>query len=331
MVAAENYGRQAREECSMSDTTPNDGNTNPDTDASATTPGRHETGPVDVDAETARRQADARDGAAPAASAPVEPVGEPISYDAPPAAPPAPSAPAADTDTRDAYVPAATVGATAAAAQAAPHDTAETQRLEPTPAYAPTNTVVQPPIYIQAPTAPRYKGNRGVGVLIALLATVIYAALYALVAFVLSGVGSGSLSDTASKFTDFVVLPIFYVPVIFFFIAFALLVIIVNRGGWWAYVLFGFLVAVAVYFSYIGGALLSVQAWNFTPDEAVRFVSQQWLNPGAIAAAVVAREVPIWAGAWIARHGRSVTARNAAAKAEYDRLLAEGPQGIRTN
>jgi hypothetical protein len=241
------------------------------------------------------------------ASFPAQPVGEPVSYDAPEASAPAENA------------------------------TAETQRLEPVatpaerPTGEPTNTTVQPPIYIQAPTAPRYKSNRGPGVVIALLSTVVFAALYAVVAFALSGIGSLSISDTASKFTEFIVLPIFYVPVIFFFVAFALLVLIVNRGGWWAYVLFGFVVALAVYFSYVGAALLSVQAWNFTPDQAVRFISQQWLNPGAIAAAVVAREVPIWAGAWIARNGRSITARNAAAKAEYDRVLAAGPQGIRSN
>ncbi len=336
----------------MSDTTPNDGNTNPDTDASATTTGRHETGPVGVDTEAARREADARDGAAPAASAhpaeqtnpeqahPGAPIGQPISYDAPDSAATQAYAPApvsADSVKRDTYVPAATVGGTGAATlasddaptreQPAPY----TQPAEPTQAYAPTNTTVQPPLYIQAPTAPKYKGNRGVGILIVLLGTAVYAALYALVALALSGIGSGSLNDTTAKFTDFIVLPIFYVPVIFFFLAFALLVAIVNRGGWWAYVLFGFLVAVVVYFSYIGAALLSVQAWNFTPDEAYRFVSQQWLNPGAIAAAVVAREVPIWTGAWIARRGRSVTARNATTKADYDRVLADGPQGVRSN
>jgi hypothetical protein len=318
----------------MSDTTPNDGNTNPDTDVSAT-PGRHETGPVDSDAETARREADARDGGQPAASGSVEPVGEPVSYDAPVAA---------DSVKRDTYLPAATVGTGTGAATLASDDTptrqqpaAYTPPAEPAPAYvpapaaAPVNTAVQSPVFIQAPTAPKYKGNRGAGILIALLGTAVFAALYALIALALSGIGSGSFADTTAKFTDFIVLPIFYVPAIFFFLSFALLIAIVNRGGWWAYVLFGFLVAVVVYFSYIGAALLSVQAWNFTPDEALRFVSQQWLNPGAIAAAVVAREVPIWTGAWIARRGRSVTARNAAAKAEYDRQLADGPQGIRPN
>ena len=324
----------------MSDTTPPEGNRNRNNEPNSepvdyagheertddpdyTGSGSHSAPAESGDATDAAAQAPASGG----------PVGEPISYDTPgtsrePAAP--------------FYVPAASVNS------ASENTTAETQRIEPvgspattpaatqgeatpTEAYAPTNTTAQPPVYIQAPTAPRYKSNRGPGVLIALLSTVIFAAFYAIVAFVLSGIGSLSISDTASKFTEFIVLPIFYVPVFFFFFAFALLVLIVNRGGWWAYVLFGFLVAVVVYFSYIGAALLSVQAWNFTPDQAARFIGQQWLNPGAIAAAVVAREVPIWAGAWIARNGRAVTERNATAKAEYDRVLAAGPQGIRQN
>ncbi|TFC60403.1 hypothetical protein E3O62_06780 [Cryobacterium sp. TMT2-15-1] len=327
----------------MSDTTSPEGNRNRNHD--------NEPEPVDYAGHEERTDAPDYSGtgshSAPAASGdahepttgspasyPAEPVGEPVSYDAPDASR-EPATPA--------YVPAASVN------RSSENTTAETQRLEPVehvderpvatqavtqtanPADAPPNTTAQPPVYIQAPTAPRYKSNRGPGVLIALLSTVIFGALYAVVAFVLSGIGSLSIADTASKFTDFIVLPIFYVPVIFFFVAFALLVLIVNRGGWWAYVLFGFLVAVAVYFSYIGAALLSVQAWNFTPDQAARFISQQWLNPGAIAAAVVAREVPIWAGAWIARNGRAVTERNTAAKAEYDRVLAAGPQGIRSN
>ncbi|TFC47057.1 hypothetical protein E3T26_07375 [Cryobacterium sp. TMT1-21] len=324
----------------MSDTTSPEGNRKPD----------HEPDSVDHTDHTERTDApdytgtgshagsaDYSDSAEPTASFPARPVGEPISYDAPAAQDAREpnelnDAEKREADKRDAYVPAATVAPAA-------NTTAETQRLEPVAnrsetanaTYAPANTTVTPPVYIQAPTPPKYKSNRGVGLLIALLSTGIFAVLYSLIAFALSGIGSLSLSDTAAKFTDFIVLPIFYVPVIFFFVAFALLVLLVNRGGWWAYVLFGFLVAVVVYFSYIGAALLSVQAWLFTPDEAARFISQQWLNPGAIAAAVVAREVPIWAGAWIARNGRSVTTRNAATKAEYDRVLAEGPQGIRSN
>ncbi|MEB0002145.1 hypothetical protein QN357_04220 [Cryobacterium sp. RTC2.1] len=309
----------------MSDPTSDERNTTPETDAPTAAYARSETDPTDQSAPGEPAHAAAAvpaDESAPvplaepAASAPVapvvvpEPVGEPISYETPAAV----SAEAAHED-----------------AQVATQDRTAAEHApvtDYTPGYTPAVPVQAPagPIYIQAPAPPVDKGNRGAGVLLVLLATVIYAIVYALVAFGIAGAGSGSVADAAAKFTDFIVLPVFYVPAVFFFIGFSLLVLIVNRGGWWAYVLFGFLVAVIVYFSYIGAALLTVQAWNFTPSEAVRFITAQWLSPYAIAAAVVAREVPIWFGAWIARRGRTVTARNAAARQDYDRRLAEGPQ-----
>lgn len=228
----------------------------------------------------------------------------------------------------EAYAPPAAAAGAAGAAGAgatttATHDAPTQQYPDYTAAPAQAQ---QTPIYVQAPTPPKNRGNRGPGILIALLATLAYAVLFALVVSVISGITSATFAEATQTFTEFIVRPVFYVPVIFFFLAFALLIAVVNRAGWWAYVLGGFLVAVVVYFSYIGGALLTVQAWNLTPSEAGRFVATQWLNPGAVAAAVLAREVPIWFGAWIARNGRKVTARNAEARKEYDRQLAEGPQ-----
>lgn len=256
-----------------------------------------------------------------------------------------------ETLTHEPYRPAATVGtgvttaaaATPAAAPVAPPAPEYTPRDE-YPEYSPTKTkpaaqaatptatqtATQQPIYVQAPTPPRNRGNRAAGILVALLSTVVYAALYAIVAMIIVGVNVSTAADATATFSEFIVLPVFYIPVIFFFLALSVLVALVNRGGWWAYVLFGFVVAAVVYLSYIGGALLTQQAWNYTPDEAARFVGTLWLNPLAIAAAVIAREVPIWAGAWIARRGRLVTERNAAAKTEYERQLAEGPQLTRS-
>lgn len=190
----------------------------------------------------------------------------------------------------------------------------------------PAATAAQSPIYVQAPQRPVDRSNRGVGVLIALLATGVFAVIYAIAIFIIAGVTSTTLAVAATTFTEFAVRPVFYIPVLFFFLAFALLVVVINRSGWWAYVLFGFLVGVVVYFSYIGGALLTVQAWNLSPAEVSRFLSTQWLNPGALAAGIIAREVPIWAGAWIARRGKRVTTRNIEARHEYEHLLAEGPQ-----
>ncbi len=189
------------------------------------------------------------------------------------------------------------------------------------------------PIYVQAPIKPKTKSNRGGGILIALLATVVFAILYAVAAFIIIGVTSTTVDVTVDGFTAFAALPVFYLPIIFFFLAYSVLIALVNRAGWWAHVLFGFLVGVVVYFSYIGAAMLGLvldgRADGLSTAELGRIVGTLWLNPGAIAAGLIAREVPIWAGAWIARRGRRVTARNIEAHAEYERLLADGPQVTR--
>jgi hypothetical protein len=358
----------------MSDTTPNEGNTKPETDA---TPEFREPGAIDYEAVPVENETDAArdagqyagsgDGTASEITADEVQEHRPVtaeppavdgvtvdefgaeektsttSNEAPPAAPDAYPAPvAAGAVKRETYVPAATIGEAstgsttgAGAATLAADDYAATSQY---PAYTPAATAVtaaavapaasvqQTPIYVQAPTPPKNRGNRGAGILIALLATVAYAILFAAIAFVIAAVNSTTVNAATNAFTEFLVRPVYYIPVIFFFLAFIALIALVNRGGWWAYVLFGFLVAVVVYFSYIGGALLTQNAWNYTPEEAGRFVASLWLNPAAIAAAVIAREIPIWFGAWISRRGRKVTARNAEARAEYERQIAEGPQ-----
>ena len=297
----------------MSDTTPNDGKTNPETDASVTTPEHREhddtetgSSAVEESSNAAGTEPDRYSGTGSHSAFTPEPVPEPV---------------AADPDKRETYVPTSTYGSNGATIRSD-----DSVAREQYPEYNPEQPVSQTPIYVQAPTPPRNRSNRRFGILVALLATVVYAALYSLVAFLIAGVTSNTIAAAGTLFREFAVRPVFYVPVIFFFLAFALLIAIVNRGGWAAYVIFSFLVAIIVYFSFIGGALLTMEVWNFTPDEASRFVGTQWLQPSAIAAAIIAREVTIWAGAWIARRGRNVTARNSEASEEYERVLAEGPQ-----
>jgi hypothetical protein len=223
----------------------------------------------------------------------------------------------ADAVRRETYVPAATVAAGSAAGAATLAD-------EPAPLYVEP----QPPqqaIYVQAPTPPRRKGNRGFGVLVSLVGTALFALLYAGVAYLLL-LGQRDSGEANAVFTEFLTRPVFWVPIAVFFIGFALLAAIVNRGPYWAYAVFGLLVAVLVYFSYIGGALLTVEAWTLTTDQAADFIAQRWLDPFAIAAAVIAREVPVWLGGWIAARGRAVNERNRLAVEAYDRELAAGPQ-----
>lgn len=188
------------------------------------------------------------------------------------------------------------------------------ERTEPTPA------PVRQPVYVQAPSEPKPKGNRGFGILISLLATVVFAVLYAAVLALLLVVNDGAVNTV----TDVLVKAPFWVPVIFFFVGMVLLVSVVNRGGWWAYVLGGFLVAALVYASYLGGLLIE-QAANISPSEVGGVVQRALLSPAAVVSFVIAREVPIWFGAWAASRGRKVTERNREARAEYQRILDQGP------
>ncbi|KRE21010.1 YrzE family protein [Agromyces sp. Soil535] len=218
--------------------------------------------------------------------------------------------PAAAEVPHETYMPAATVAAGAAT-------------LAPQPeAVAPSAAQT---VYVQAPKPPRSRGNRGFGVLVALIGTVLFALLYAGIAYLLL-LGQGDAAEATSVFTQFVTRPVYWVPIVACFVGFALLAAIVNRGAWWYYAVFGLLVGVLVYFSYVGAALLTVEAWTLTVDEAREFIGQRWLDPFAIVAAVVAREIPIWFGGWIAARGRTVTERNRLALEAYDRELAAGPQ-----
>ena len=230
-----------------------------------------------------------------------------------PAATPDPVA--ADSVRRETYVPSATVAAGTAAGAA-------TLEPEPEPYVAPTPQT----IYVQAPTPPKAHGNRGFGVLVALIGTVLFALLYAGVAYLLVTLYGALRDEGVQVFTQFLIQPVFWVPVVAFFIGFALLAAIVNRGPWWYYAVFGLLVGVLVYFAYLGGSLLTVQAWTLSVDQAADFINQRWLDPFAIVAFVIAREIPIWLGGWIAARGRTVAERDRLALEAYDRELAAGPQ-----
>ncbi len=219
---------------------------------------------------------------------------------------------AAGTVRRATYVPAATVavGTPAGAATLAPEPEAVVPPVPQT-------------IYVHAPK-PKARGNRGFGLLVALIGTAVFALLYAAISYLLL-VGRSEPAQANPVFAEFVMEYVFWVPVLAFFVGFAVLVIIVNRGPWWAYAVFGLLVGVLVYLSYIGASLLTVQAWTLTVDQASEFVGQRWFDPFAIVAAVVAREIPVWFGGWIASRGRAVAERNRLEMEAYDRELAAGP------
>jgi hypothetical protein len=183
------------------------------------------------------------------------------------------------------------------------------------------------PVHVVHPAQPARRGNRLFGTVIALLGTVVFAVVYAAVAslfFVLNP----AVDNAAATLTRFLVNFAFIVPVVFFAIAFILLVLILNRAGWWAYIIGGFVVAAIVYAGSIVGAYLAVEGWTMTPDALGEFLRSLTMDPLPIAAAIVAREVSVWTGAVVSSRGRKVKERNAVAKADHEKTLAEAPATV---
>ncbi|GAA1687771.1 hypothetical protein GCM10009792_04440 [Microcella alkalica] len=199
-------------------------------------------------------------------------------------------------------------------------------------ASAPAEPKPERVVYVPTPQPPRRRGSRGLGVGVALASSLVFTILYALLAtlFIFIGLGTGG-PGLAQQVQTFAGTPSFWMPVIAFVIGYVVLVLVVNRAGWWAHVLGGFLVAALVYIVFIGSTVLSAEAIGANPADLQRFLLLQITNPLGWAAAIAAREVPIWVGGLVARHGRATKARNAEARAEYERELAAAREGAATS
>ena len=245
---------------------------------------------------------------------------------APPADASTETSPAGDT------AKAADARAESTKADSAKSDAAKAEAAKPEPAaegtatgeVAPGQSAVagQQVVYVQAPLPPRVRGNRVVGVLLALVGTVVFAAAYAAAAAIplairFSGAG------LSPAFSAFVQNAIFWIPVMMFALGFIVLVVILNRAGWWAHVIGSLLVALFVYFASIGLLLLVDNVIGKTPAEANAAFGALATNPLMIAAALVAREVSIWIGLAIAARGRRVRARNEETRTAWDREQEE--------
>ena len=186
------------------------------------------------------------------------------------------------------------------------------------PAAAPAPHV----IYVTEPSAPARKGNRALGSLIALGAALVYGVLLSIVFLIVSGAISGrpSVALLAS--------PALFFPVLFFAIGLVLLVLIVNRAGWWSYVIGSVVVALVVYFGTAGALALANGIVLETPEGAGRLFGALLANPPLIIAAILAREVAVWAGAIIGSRGRKVTARNVEARATFEAEQAARRQQV---
>ena len=169
---------------------------------------------------------------------------------------------------------------------------------------------------VDAPVPPRKRGNRLAGLGLALLASIVLAALLAGVAILLQ-VLDGSAVDVA-----FLTEPLFYAPIALFFLATILIVAIVNTAPWWSYIVTSVLIGAAVYFGTAGIALLEAGVLQVTQSEANAVYFEALAQPLTIAAGLLAREVAIWTGAILGRRGRGVRARNVEDREAFEREQA---------
>lgn len=212
-----------------------------------------------------------------------------------------------------------TVNSTAESAPQSPDDAGDSTLSDESNATQPA--AAQPAVvFVTAPQPPKKRGARGVGAIVALLSagvfTAVYASLVLLLGLIEPRFGVAGALDTIASVT-------FSLPVIIFFLAYLLLVVIVNGAGWWAHVLGGFIVAVVVWVGFVGAAIIAAGAFGSTAAEVNAVVLQQLTNPLGFVAAIAAREVPIWVGGLVSRRGRTARARNVEARAAYEQKLAE--------
>ncbi|MGK9146167.1 hypothetical protein KXS11_00880 [Plantibacter flavus] len=200
--------------------------------------------------------------------------------------------------------------------------------LETATATAPEQQQAAFPLYIQAPSAPDVRGNRGFGILIGLLGTIIFAALYAAAV-----AGLQLLFEDDGTFVENIIQISTSWPFILattgFFLAWVVTATIVNRSGWVHWVLGGFIIGLVAFLAWVGGFLIQERAWTLSVDEILAEATGVAFTFGPVLAFVVAREIPVWLGGWIASRGRKVRDANLEAQAEYERVLEAGPTTAR--
>ncbi|MCR8671433.1 hypothetical protein, partial [Agrococcus sp. HG114] len=178
-----------------------------------------------------------------------------------------------------------------------------------------------PIVLVEEPVPPRRKGARGVGAAVVLLATLIFALLLAAASFAVGYLFDRGFDATETLETLWL-RPSFLLPVIVFLVAYLVLALIVNRAGWWAHVLGGFLVAALVYLAHIAGAFMESEGgwegYTALPGIDAGDLAPLLLAPLSVLAFVIAREVPIWVGGIVSRRGRRAREWNRQAMDDFN-------------
>ncbi|KAB1644712.1 hypothetical protein [Gulosibacter chungangensis] len=171
---------------------------------------------------------------------------------------------------------------------------------------------------------PTKRGNRTFALVLAVITTIVFAALYAF-AFSTARFIFTPGADILGDAWAFAGTAAFYVPVAVFAVVMILWSVISNRAGWWSYILASVLLAFLAFGGhYVGIAAQDVingGAWsNQALFDAIRGAENL---PGALIAFIAARESANWVGGLIAARGRRVIKLNQRDQADYERRVAE--------
>ncbi|PFG32168.1 hypothetical protein [Paramicrobacterium agarici] len=207
-------------------------------------------------------------------------------------------------------------------------DSASTERVltgpEPTRAYEPRQTPPPndgtwggAPEHVEVAEEPKRKGNRWAGIGIGVIQALVFAAAMFGV-LILIDLISGEQPDLLGTLLS----PALLIATGMFFIGLVIVSLLVNRAGWWAWILGGLLIAAFAYVGWIGGLLVQ-DAMSVPSNRVLEFIWENLLTWPSVAAFILGREIPIWFGAWTAARGRKVAARNREARDDYERRLDE--------
>lgn len=203
--------------------------------------------------------------------------------------------------------------------------TVEPVTVEPVPVSAPADpaaaAAAREVVYVQAPTPPAPRHNRGFGVLISLLGTVAFALLYLGAAVIVFAVQAGGLDE--QRFAPFLTSDAFWVPIVAYAVFAAVFALIVNRAAWWAHVIGSLFVAGLTYGTSLGVLALLRNVVAMTPDEAVQLFGALASSALMLCVLALARESSLWFGLAIAARGRRVKERNSTERALYEQSVAE--------
>lgn len=170
---------------------------------------------------------------------------------------------------------------------------------------------------------PRKVGNRGFGTAMAILATILFAVGLAF--------GLGALRALATERVNIVaptmeILPSaeFWLPAVGVLLLSILWALIVNRSGWGAWVLGGFIIGLAASALYITGIVLQTGLNTGTYDfNTVPELLRDPMNlVGMLVTFILAREVVTWIGGLSSVRGRRLTKRHAREMVDYDEQVA---------